>query len=174
MIRFGSGDKYENICPQQAQIDLSFWIPLVWACDWRGSSVLSCIMALGKWGFGSSAEHGSGGGWSGNQPQDASTRGSDRCHRWGTARWVWTQSLEFVGTWLNVHVLSWKLPGFIAFNPTAFRPEAADTWHGSHLFSAECPLVSRRSKAWGTGGGKGWEPILSACSICYVFTIQNS
>lgn len=27
-------------------------------------------MALGKWGFGST-ERGSGGGWTGNQPQDA-------------------------------------------------------------------------------------------------------
>lgn len=34
-----------------------------------------------------------------------------------------------------------KLPGFIALNPTAFRPEAADTRH-REPFSAECPFVS--------------------------------
>lgn len=32
--------------------------------------------------------------------------------------------------------------------------------------------LERRSKPRGWGGGKGWESILSACSI-YVFTIEN-
>ena len=32
--------------------------------------------------------------------------------------------------------------------------------------------LERRSKAWGLGG-EGWEPVLSACSSYYVFTIQN-
>ena len=38
---------------------------------------------------------------------------------------------------------------------------------GAHLY------FERRSKAWGLGEGEGGEPVLSACSISYVFTIQN-
>ena len=40
--------------------------------------------------------------------------------------WVWAPTLEFFGAWLNAHILSGELLGFITLYPTASRPEAAD------------------------------------------------
>lgn len=45
--------------------------------------------------------------------------------------------MEFFGAWLNAHILSWKLRGFISLYLIASIPEGADTWDMGHLFSAE-------------------------------------
>lgn len=86
---------------------------------------------------------------------------------------VWAQSLEFLGAWVNAHTL-WKFLGFVALYALASRPEAASLDTGSHLFSVVSVCISSKdARPGGWGGGNGWEPVLSACSIYYVFTIQN-
>ena len=51
--------------------------------------------------------------------------GKGQCHLGGTALGLGT-TLEFFGAWLNAHILSGELLGFITLYPTVSRPEAAD------------------------------------------------